>query len=102
VGTIKPGYRLIKSDGTALGTIMQIQDAGKTLEQAKRGEKIAISIKGGFTVGRQVQEGDTLLVRIPDNDIFLLKSKFAEEFSEDELALMDKVYRLLAKDLGLL
>jgi translation initiation factor 5B len=102
VGTIKPGYRLIKADGTPLGTIMQIQDAGKTLEVAKKSEKIAISMKGDFTIGRQVQEGDTLLVRIPDNDIFLLKSKFAKEFTEEELALMDKVYHLLSKDLVLL
>jgi translation initiation factor 5B len=102
VGTIKPGYRLIKADGTPLGTIMQIQDAGKTLEVAKKSEKIAISMKGDFTIGRQVQEGDTLLVRIPDNDIFLLKNKFAKEFTEEELALMDKVYHLLSKDLVLL
>jgi len=81
---------------------MQIQDAGKTLEQAKRGEKIAISIKGDFTVGRQIQENDNLLVRIPDNDIFLLKSKFTKEFSEEELALMDKVYHLQSKDLQIL
>lgn len=101
VGTIKPGYHLIKADGTHVGTIMQIQDAGKNLDLAKKGEKIAISVKGDFTVGRQVQEGDTLLVRIPDNDIYLLKSKFAKEFSEEELALMDRVYRLLSKDIPL-
>jgi len=102
VGMIKPGVRLMKENGTALGTIMQIQDAGKTLEQAKRGEKIAISLKGDFTVGRQIQENDILFVRIPDDDIFLLKSKFTKEFSEEELALMDKVYHLQSKDLLLI
>ncbi len=102
VGVIRPGYRLMKEDGSTLGTIMQIQDSGKTLEQAKRGEKIAVSIKGDFTVGRQVLEGDTLLVKIPDDDIFLLKSKFAKELSEEELALLDKVYHLQSKDLPFL
>jgi hypothetical protein len=38
-------------------------------------------------------------VRIPDDDIFLLKSKFAMEFSEEELALMDKIYHLQSKGL---
>jgi len=97
-GTIKPGNQLMRKDGEILGSIMQIQDAGKNLDNAKRGDKIAISIKGDITVGRQVQEGDTLTVYMPDDDIFLLKGKFQSEMSEEELKVIDKVIRLRYKD----
>ncbi|MBM5805395.1 MAG: translation initiation factor IF-2 [Candidatus Verstraetearchaeota archaeon] len=98
VGTIKPDYKIMKQDGEILGGIMQIQDGGKTIPQAKKGEKIAVSIKGNFTVGRQVQEGDTLLVSIPDEDIILLKEKYRSELGEDELAVIEKVLRIRWKD----
>ncbi|MGA2574163.1 MAG: translation initiation factor IF-2 [Candidatus Methanomethylicaceae archaeon] len=97
-GTIKPGNQLMRKDGEILGSIMQIQDAGKNLDSAKRGDKIAISIKGDITVGRQVQEGDILTVYMPDDDIFLLKGKFQSEMSEEELKVIDKVIRLRYKD----
>jgi translation initiation factor 5B len=97
-GTIKPGNQLMRKDGEILGSIMQIQDAGKNLDNAKRGDKIAISIKGDITVGRQVQEGDILTVYMPDDDIFLLKGKFQSEMSEEELKVIDKVIRLRYKD----
>ncbi|MDD1764793.1 MAG: translation initiation factor IF-2 [Candidatus Methanomethyliaceae archaeon] len=97
-GTIKPDSKLMKQDGEILGGIMQIQDGGKTISQAKKGDKIAISVKGNFTVGRQVQEGETLLVSIPDDDILLLKEKYKSELSEEELAVIEKVLRIRWKD----
>jgi translation initiation factor 5B len=97
-GTIRPDYKLMKKDGEVLGGILQIQDGGKTVSQAKKGEKIAISVKGNFTVGRQVQEGETLLVSIPDDDILLLKEKYKSELCEEELAVIEKVLRIRWKD----
>lgn len=101
-GTIKPGYRLMRKDGEILGSIMQIQDEGKNLDQAKRSQKVAISMKGDFTVGRQVQEGDILTVPVPDDDIYLLKTKYQSALDEEEIAVLDKVQHLRSKDLILL
>jgi len=97
-GTIKPGYPLMKENGEVLGEIMQIQDSGKTLDLAKKGDKVAISVKGNFMVGRQVKEGETLLVSVGDNDIFLLKEKFNDKISKEELDLLDKILKIRWKD----
>lgn len=97
-GTIKPGYSLMKENGEILGEIMQIQDRGKTLDLAKKGDKVAISVKGNFMVGRQVKEGENLLVSVSDNDIFLLKEKFSDRISKDELDLLDKIMKIRWRD----
>ncbi len=99
-GRIKPGYQLMKENGEVLGSIMQIQDSGKNLHEAKRGDKIAISMKGDFMVGRQVQEGENLLVSIPDNDLFILREKYRDRLGEDELGIIDKIMRIKWKSSG--
>jgi len=97
-GTIKPGYPLMKENGEVLGEIMQIQDSGKTLDLAKKGDKVAISVKGNFMVGRQVKEGETLMVSVGDNDIFLLREKFSDKISKEELDLLDRILKIRWKD----
>ncbi|MCX8181601.1 MAG: translation initiation factor IF-2 [Candidatus Methanomethyliaceae archaeon] len=97
-GTIKPGYSLMKENGEVLGEIMQIQDSGKNLEFAKKGDKVAISVKGNFMVGRQVKEGETMLVSVSDNDIFLLKEKFSDKISKEELDILDKILKIRWRD----
>ncbi|MEM4406046.1 MAG: translation initiation factor IF-2 [Candidatus Methanomethylicaceae archaeon] len=97
-GTIKPGYPLMKDNGEILGEIMQIQESGKNLDLAKKGDKVAISVKGNFMVGRQVKEGETLLVSVSDNDIFLLKEKFNDKISKEELDLLDRILKIRWRD----
>jgi translation initiation factor 5B len=94
IGTIKPGYSLMKENGEIIGEIMQIQEHGNNLSEARKGAKVAISVKGNFTVGRQVKEGDILYVYVSDNDIFLLKEKFKDRLSQEELELLDKILRM--------
>ena len=90
-GAIKPGYTLMKASLEHIGSIKEIQDNGKNLQEAKRGDKIAISLKSDITLGRQVVEGEPLYVSIPDNDIFLLKEKYKDKLGEDELAIIEKI-----------
>ncbi|MCD6381510.1 MAG: translation initiation factor IF-2 [Candidatus Aenigmarchaeota archaeon] len=71
-GTIKPGYELfrVKRDGAILviGKIKQIQSEGVNAEEAKRGEKVAVSIEGGV-VGRNFDKGDILYTNVERKDI---------------------------------
>lgn len=90
-GMIKPGYILMKANLERIGSIKEIQDSGKTLQEAKRGDKIAVSLKSDITLGRQVVEGESLYVSIPDNDLFLLKEKYSNNIGEDELAIIEKI-----------
>ncbi len=90
-GTIKPGYILMKANLETIGSIKEIQDNGKNLQEAKFGDKVAVSLKSDITIGRQVLEGEPLYVSMPDSDLFLLKEKYKDNLSEDALAIIEKI-----------
>jgi translation initiation factor 5B len=83
-GTIKPGYPLMRSDGVSIGNIMQIRDRDNVLKEAKRGQQVAISIKGKILVGRHVDEGDVLYTDIPREHVIRWLTSFSSELTEDE------------------
>ncbi|MCC6011203.1 MAG: translation initiation factor IF-2 [Desulfurococcaceae archaeon] len=83
-GTIKPGYPLMRSDGVSIGNIMQIRDRDNVLKEAKRGQQVAISIKGKILVGRHVDEGDVLYTDIPREHVIRWLTSFSGELTEDE------------------
>jgi translation initiation factor 5B len=81
-GILKPGV-YVKNAGKKIGEVRQIQKENETVGEAVRGDKVAVSIDGG-NVGRNIKEGDELLVRIHINDVKLLRelgidTKLAEE-----------------------
>jgi translation initiation factor 5B len=82
-GRIKPGYPLAKEDGTSIGRIIQIQERGESLREAVRGMQVAISMKEP-TLGRQVKEGETLYVDIPENHIRNLLHNYKDTLTPDE------------------
>ncbi|MDD1776355.1 MAG: translation initiation factor IF-2 [Candidatus Methanomethylicus sp.] len=100
-GTIKPGYNLTKKDLTPIGSIKEIQDSGKNLQEAKRGDKVAVSLKSDITLGRQVQENESLFVALPDNDLFLLKEKYKGQLDEQSLEVIEKIMKIKWKSVGL-
>ena len=79
-GIIKPGYSLVKS-GRIVGQILQIQHEGSNVTEAKRGDKVAVSIDGP-TIGRQVEESDVL---------YTMQSK-------DNIKKLEELQALLTKD----
>lgn len=89
-GVIKPGYLIVNSKCREVGTIMQIQDSGKVLEQAVAGQSVAVSIKGSAMVGRHVFEGESLYVRVPAEHARLFKTSFKEMLTQDELGLLEE------------
>jgi translation initiation factor 5B len=92
-GTIKPKYKLMKEDGEFVGTVMQIQDKGVVIPEAKAGAEVAISMKEP-TIGRQVKEGDTLFVMVPDDHARLLSTKYLSLLTEDESEVLREVVSL--------
>ena len=71
-GIIRPGVKLQKKDGSKVGTIKEIQMESKNIDEAKKGDRVAVSIDGP-TVGRQIKEGDVLSVIVSRSDIAVLK-----------------------------
>jgi translation initiation factor 5B len=93
-GRIRRGYPLMTRDGRRVGEIMQIQEHKKPLDEAVKGQEVAISIRGKVIVGRQIKEGDVLYVDVPLEHANRLLEKFASELSEEEVAMLKMVRAL--------
>ena len=73
----------MNAKGKIVGKIREIQDQGKKLKSAKENMEIATSIDGP-TIGKHINEDDTLYVRLTRNEIETLKEldKSAELIDE--------------------
>ena len=64
-GRIHVGQYLLKEE-RRIGRIKSIRSGENSMKEAMQGDEVAISIEG-VTVGRQIDEGDSLLVDIPES-----------------------------------
>lgn len=95
VGIIKPSYELFKPEKgniINLGKIKQIQDQGKAIEVARKGNKVAISITEAV-FGRNVFENDVLYTNISVDDYLTLK-QYEKILTEDEKLLLEEIRSL--------
>lgn len=86
-GIVKPGYKLRKGE-KVIGEVKELQSEGENVEKAKIGEKVAVSV-GGVTIGRQINEGDTLETVMKERDFEVLK-KLKAKLPEDERKLLEE------------
>ncbi len=96
-GILKPGAPLMREDGRKLGHVMQIQERGQTLKEARAGMQVAISIRGNIMIGRHVDEGDIMYTDVPESHARLLLTKFKGELSNDELMVLDEIIKIKRK-----
>jgi len=85
-GLLRRNSRVVdfeESEPERVGTLKGIQDEGEDVDEARTGERVAVSIDGP-TVGRQIREGDTLWVEIPEKHAKILEQEIADELSGDE------------------
>ncbi|WP_455284165.1 translation initiation factor IF-2 [[Eubacterium] cellulosolvens] len=92
-GRIRPKYPLIDENGRRIGEIMRIQDKGKDLQEAAKGMQVAASIDKGI-VGRNLLEGQTLIVDVPEKHIKILQSRFVAELDSEEVELARSLVEL--------
>ena len=93
VGRIRPKYPVIDDNGRRIGEILQIQDKGKDLQEATKGMQVAASIDKA-TVGRNVAEGQILIVDIPEKHVKILQSRYGTELSPEEDELIKSLVQL--------
>jgi len=98
-GRIRPKVHLITPDNRRIGTIQQIQDKGKTLPEARAGAEVAISIKGP-TVGRQIDEGDTLYVDLPESTAIKINQELKDKLTSDELEALQELLHIKRKTIS--
>jgi translation initiation factor 5B len=89
-GTLRPGVRLMKVDGTEVGTLKSLQKDGESVPQAEEAAELAASIDGAV-VGRNLREGDQLLVAIPESAARALRQ---QELTPREAEILEEVARL--------
>jgi len=85
-GLLKRNSRVVRFDDSEperVGMLKSIQDEGEDVDEARTGERVAVSIDGP-TVGRQIKEGDELWVEIPEKHAKILEQELTEDISADE------------------
>ncbi len=83
-GTLKSKVHLIRADdGEDIGELNQIQDEGKTVSEATRGMQVAVSMDKP-TIGRHIFEKDILYVKVPEHDVKIFQTTYADQLNEEE------------------
>jgi len=93
-GRIRPGYGLMNSRGEEMGELKSIQKEKQSVDEAKEGDQLAISIDTQLTFGRQVNEGDVFYTSIPKEHAKLLAGKYREHLTDRELELLTEIRRV--------
>src|SRR5439155_1856407 len=96
-GIVKPKYAVVNSSMRRVGVVLRVQDQGKDVPEVGAGKQVAVSIDKPI-VGRHIFEGDILYVDVPPKHAKTLSSKFRDYLSPAELALLDELANLSAKN----
>ena len=95
-GQIKPKVPLINENGKDIGEIMQIQDKGKAIPEAKEGMQVAISMDKPI-VGRHINEGDIVYVKVPESHAKTLLTRFQNRLSPEELEALNELVSVMRR-----
>ncbi len=95
-GQIKPKYELVGEDGRHIGEIKQIQDRGQAISGAETGMQVAVSLDKAV-VGRHINEGDVLRVKVPEAHAKALQTKFQDYLSPDELETLNELINIMRR-----
>ena len=98
-GRIKPSVQLMNVNGEILGVIREVQNNGMNLQEAKKGESIAISMDD-VTLGRQINDNDILYTFLNDDEMRLLRYKFTDMLDDEEKDLLDETQEVKGKRRG--
>jgi translation initiation factor 5B len=95
-GKLRQKCNVMNDSGKPIGVIHQIQEEGKTIAEAKKGEQIAVSMMGP-TIGRQVNEGDTLYTLPSEQEVRTYNQKYLPMLSDDSRQLLQQIITIRRK-----
>ena len=81
LGRLRQKVEIINEVGRKVGVIHQIQENGKPIDEAAKGEQVAVSIKE-ISVGRQINEGDVFFTDLNSKEAKLLSERFMHRLNE--------------------
>lgn len=94
-GILRSGVPAFVLDGKEC-EIKSIQDEGKNIPEAKKGEQVAVSIPG-ICAGRQIKEGDILYSDINEEEFKKLK-KLKKYLNESEVEVLKEIADIKRKE----
>jgi translation initiation factor 5B len=97
VGKLRQKVHVINTEGKKVGTVHQIQDSGKAMEEATVGKQVAVSLKEP-TIGRQINEGDIFYTDINSRQAKQLSERFIHRLNEQEKQVFDFILALKRKE----
>jgi len=89
-GTLRPGVRLMHPNGHEVGVLRSLQRENEKVAEAEENAELAASIEGAV-IGRNLKEGDVLLVDLPESAARALRTR---PLTPRETEILDEVVRL--------
>lgn len=83
VGRLRQKVHVINEEGRKVGTIHQIQESSKAIEEATAGMQVAVSVKEP-TIGRQINEGDIFYTDLNSRQAKQLLERFNHRLNDSE------------------
>jgi translation initiation factor 5B len=96
VGKLRQKVIVINEDGKKIGTVQQVQENGKAIEEATKGMQVAVSIKGPV-IGRQLNEDDILYTDLNSKHAKMLTERFSHRLNEEEKKVFDRILYMKRK-----
>jgi len=96
VGRLKQKVQVVNEEGKKVGTVHQIQDSGKAIEEATAGMQVAVSIKEP-TIGRQINEGDIFYTDVNSRQAKQLLERFNHRLNEKEKEILNMLVAMKRK-----
>jgi len=93
VGLLKQKISIMNSDGRKVGIVHQIQDSGKSINVAKKGQEVAVSIQN-VTIGRQISEEEIFFSLPPSHEAKLLLKTFSHKLNPEEFDVLKKIIEI--------
>jgi translation initiation factor 5B len=95
-GIMKANTYLMNADGEVIDKIKAIQSENKSVESAKKGMEVAISLPN-VTFGRQVREDEVLFSSITETEFKKLKEN-KKLLSHEEISILQEIARIKRKE----
>lgn len=97
VGKLRQKVQVINEHGKRVGTVHQIQEGGKAMEEATVGMQVAVSLKEP-TIGRQINEGEVFYTDLNSRQAKQLEERFIHRLNEGEKEILNFVLGLKRKE----
>ncbi|MGI0080281.1 MAG: translation initiation factor IF-2 [Nitrososphaerales archaeon] len=96
-GKLRQKAQVMNAEGKIVGSIHQLQEEGKTIQEASKGKQVAVSIMGP-TVGRQINERDIFYTLPPEPEIKTINEKYLFALGDEDKELLKEIIETRRKN----